>query len=234
MLKNNKVINKKFLCIIPARGGSKGIPNKNIIDLNGFPLISYSIRSAKKSNIFDRIIVSTDSKEIALVAKQYGAEVPFLRPKEISGDKSLVEDAIFYTLERIEKYDYVCLLQPTSPLLTEEDLKNSLNMLFDKKADMVISVSKPLCNIDLIGKLGKDGSMKDFHRNNVYGTLRQDFEDKYVLNGAIYFGKWDVFYKKEDYYSQNAYGYIIPQEKSVDIDSYLDLKFTEFLLKNKE
>jgi len=222
-----------FLCIIPARGGSKGIPNKNIIDLNGFPLIFYSIKSAKKSNIFDSIIVSTDSKKIATIAKRYGAEVPFLRPKEISGDKSLVEDAIFYTLERIEEYDYVCLLQPTSPLLTEEDLKNSLNILFDKKADMVISVSKPLCNIDLIGKLGKDGSMKDFHRNNVYGTLRQDFEDKYVLNGAIYFGKWDIFYRKKNYYAQNSYGYIMHEERSIDIDNFLDLELAEFLLKKK-
>jgi len=105
-------------------------------------------------------------------------------------------------------------------------------MLLNKKADMIVSVSKLPCNINLVGKLSKNGSMKNFCKNKICGTLRQDFEDTYILNGAIYFGKWDIFYKKEDYYTQNTYGYIMPKERSVDIDSYLDLKFAEFLLKN--
>lgn len=227
-------MNDKFLCLIPARGGSKGIPNKNIIDLNGSPLISYSINAAKKSNIFDEIIVSTDSPKIAEISKEYGAKVPFLRPDKLSEDNSLVEDAIVYTLKRIEKYDYICLVQPTTPLLIQEDLNNSLNMLLEKKADMIISVSKSPCNVNWIGRLPKSKSMKDFYRDNVCGTLRQFFKNTYILNGAIYFGKWDIFYNKKDYYVQNSYGYIMPEDRSVDIDGFLDLKFVEFLLKNKK
>ncbi len=221
---------KTFLCIIPARGGSKGIINKNIIDINGSPLISYSIKLAIHSKIFDRVVVSTDSQEIAIIAKFYGAEVPFLRPCHLATDNSKVEDAIAYTLQRIEKYDYVCLLQPTSPLVDLIDIKNAKQLLFDREADMIVSVSISPINIAWTRYISEDLSMKNF-TENICSTNRQCFKNMYYLNGAIYLGKWSIFYNKKNYYKQNTYAYIMSYEKSIDIDSLLDIKLVEFFLK---
>lgn len=224
---------KIFLCIIPARGGSKGIPHKNIIDLRGRPLISYSIIAARESGIFNRIIVSTDSLEIAKVAKEYGAEVPFMRPDYLATDNARVEEAVAHALECIEehdkKYDYVCLLQPTSPLLDPVDIINVKKMLCDKKADMIVSVGRSPINVSWAREIPEDLSMKGFECD-VCGTNRQCFKNTYFLNGAIYFGKWDIFYSKKNYYKQNTYAYKMPYGKSIDIDSELDIKLANFFL----
>ncbi len=224
---------KKFLCIIPARGGSKGIPNKNIIDLHGYPLIYYAITAAKESGIFDRIIVSTDSKGIAIVSKYYGVDVPFLRPSYLATDDSLVDDTIVHALKHIErhneKYDYVCLLQATSPLIASIDIVNAKQLLFDKKAEMIVSVGESPINIAYTRKIPEDLSMKEFSVG-VCGTNRQQFEKMYFLNGAIYFGKWDIFYDKKNYYEQDTYAYKMPYEKSIDIDNEFDLELVKFIL----
>lgn len=229
--------NKTFLCIIPARGGSKGIPNKNLIDINGKPLISYTIEAAKKSNIFDKIIVTTDSFQIAGVALYYGASVPFMRPPELATDESLVQDAVVHTLKYLEKlgesYDYVCLFQPTAPLVLPEDFHNMISLLSSKKADMIISVCPCPCNINWVDTLPPDHSMKDFGPGPVCGTRRQQFQDNYLLNGAIYLGKWDIFYHKKEYYKQNSYAYIMPTERSIDIDTFSDIKIVRLLLKEQ-
>ena len=225
-----------FLCIIPARGGSKGIPNKNIVDVNGHPLISYSIRTAIDSCVFDRIIVSTDSSEIAKVAKKYGAEIPYCRPEQLSTDDSKVEDTIYHALDWVGKhdkeYDYVCFLQPTSPLLEPEDVINVKEMLFEKSADMIVSVGESPINISWAREIPEDLSMKDFDED-VCGTNKQGFENTYFLNGAIYLGKWDIFYDKKNYYKQNTYAYKMPYEKSIDIDYPVDLKIVEYFIKNR-
>ena len=228
---------KTFLCIIPARSGSKGILNKNIIDLNGYPLIYYIIKSVKESNIFDRIIVSTDSNKIKKICNKYNVDVPFLRPKELASDESLIGDVIFHALKYIEKndkkYDYVCLAQPTSPLVMTRDFKGAKKSLINKKADMVVSVNETPVNIEWTGEISNNLSMKNFFQNKIYRTRRQDFEKKYTLNGAFYMGKWEIFYHNKNYYNQNTYAYIIPQDRSLDIDSYFDLKIAKFLLKEK-
>ena len=224
-----------FLCIIPARGGSKRLPNKNIVDLNGFPLISYSVKAAKKSNIFDRIIVSTDSKKIKDISEKYGAEVPFLRPKYLSTDKSLVEDALAHLLRNVEKkdkkYDYVCLVQCSTPMIIDSDFSNMVSILYSKKANMVVSVAKTPCNINWVGTLSKKLSMENFF--SFCKTNSQQFEQTYILNGAIYLGKWDIFYNKMNYYSKKTFAYIMPQQRSYDIDDIDDLKLVEFRLKNR-
>ena len=163
------MIDKKSqsICVIPARGGSKGVLNKNIVDVLGSPLISFSIKSAIESDLFDRVIVSTDSKEIAEVSISYGADVPFIRPPELSTDDSLVEDTFVHCLKFIEKnfkeYPYVCLRQATTPLVSKEDLIKSVVLFNEKNADMVVSVSKTPCNINWVGNIGKDLSMKNFN-----------------------------------------------------------------------
>jgi len=224
---------KTFLCIIPARGGSKGIPNKNIIDVNGNPLISYSILAALNSNIFSRVIVSTDSRDISIVAKNFGAEVPFLRPSSLATDEARVDDVIVHTLKYVEKYDkrydYICLLQPTSPLLESIDIINVKRMLLDKDAEMIVSVGKSPINVFWAREISDDLSMRNFDID-VYGTNKICFKKTYFLNGAIYLGKWDIFYNKKNYYKQNTYAYKMPYEKSIDIDSEIDLKLCKFLL----
>ena len=229
-MKKNK---KKYLCIIPARGGSKRVPNKNIIDFGGFPLIYYSINAAKKSGVFDDIIVSTDSKKIQKIAQKYGAEVPFLRPKKLSKNESLVEDAVFYLLKYLEKegrvYDYICLSQCSTPLVISEDFQNACSILNKKKANMVISVTKTPFNINWTSTLGKDLSMENF--SNCYATFSQQFEQTYILNGAIYFGENEIFYNKENYYSKKSFAYIMPNERSIDIDTHEDIKKAEYFLK---
>jgi len=229
--------NKTFLCIIPARGGSKGIINKNIIDLNGSPLISYCIKSSINSGIFDRIIVSTDSEEIANVSKGYGAEVPFIRPSELATDKSLIQDTLFHALKYIEqddrKYNYVCLIQPTTPLMIPEDICNSVKMLEEKNADMIISVGKSPINIGWARTLPEDFSMINF-KVDICGTNKQCYEDVYYLNGSIYLGKWDIFYEKKDYYSQKTYAYIMPYERSIDVDKIIDIKLVNFFLRERD
>ena len=230
-------MNKSFLCIIPARGGSKGILNKNIVDLNGHPLIHYIINAAKLSNIFDRIIVSTDSKTIAEISVKEGAEILFLRPSFLSTDDSMVEDTIVHALKFIEnedkKYDYVCLLQPTSPLLEDYDIKKVKDILLKKKAEIIVSVGENPINIEWTISLSDDLSLNKLS-GKACSTNRQNFEKTYFLNGAIYMGEWDIFYNKKDYYSQKSYAYIMPYEKSIDIDSEFDLKLVNFLMKDKK
>jgi len=225
---------KTFLCVIAARGGSKGIPDKNIIELNNNPLIYYVIKAAKESDIFDRIIVSTDSEKIAIVSKECGAEVPFLRPDYLASDDSIVEDTIVHALKHIEqhdkKYDYICFLQPTSPLIRFTDIKKAIDLLFDKKSDMIVSVGESPINIKWARYLSNNGSMKNFS-SEVCGTNRQCFENAYYLNGAIYLGKWDIFYNKKNYYKQNTYAYVMPYSRSIDIDNYFDLKLVEFIMR---
>lgn len=229
-----KKINKKTsICIVPARGNSKRLPNKNITDLNGFPLISYSLKAIKESNIFDRVVVSTDSEKIKKVAERYGVDVPYLRPKYLSTDKSLVEDSIFHMLKWIEKkdkkYDYVCVVQCSTPMIVADDFYNVVVLLNKRKAKMIVSVSKTPCNINWVRKLEKDLSMKNFF--NVCKTNCQQFEETYILNGAIYMGEWDIFYNKKNYYTKNTFAYIMPRERSYDIDDIDDLKLVEFFLK---
>ena len=229
--------NKTFLCIIPARGGSKSIPNKNLVDINGRPLIYYSIKAVKDSNIFDKLMVNTDSKKIATIAKKYGAEVPFFRPKYLSTDKSLVQDVFVHALKFIEKkdkkYDYVCLVQPTTPLIIPNDFCNMVSILEKKNAKMVVSVTKTPCNINWVGRLSKKGSMENFSKRKIYDTLKEHFEETYLLNGAIYMGEWDIFYNRMNFYSNKTYAYIMPNERSVDIDSYFDLETVRYLMRKR-
>jgi len=228
--------NSTYLCVIPARGGSKGIPNKNIKDLCDHPLIHYSIKAAIDSSIFDRIVVSTDSFDIAKIAVACGAEVPFLRPDCLATDKAMVEDVIVHLLKHVEKYDkrydYICLLQPTSPLIEKADIIKANQLLLDKKAVMIVSVGESPINVSWSQEIPEDLSMRNFSFN-MCSTNRQCFKGTYFLNGAIYMGKWDIFYNKKNYYEQETYAYKMPYDRSIDIDNEFDFKLAKFLLKER-
>lgn len=227
---------EKVLAIIPARSGSKGIKNKNIKELNKKPLIAYTIEVARKSEIFEDIVVSTDSEKYAEISKEYGAIVPFLREEKLSSDTASSLDVILDVLEKMEKlgkrYETLVLLQPTSPLRTVENLKEAYNLYLKNKANAVVSVCEmehsPLWSNILPIDNKMDGFLKKIGNKN-----RQQLEKYYRINGAIYIANIEYFKRYKDFYYKNSYAYIMSRENSIDIDEEIDFKIAEFLMKEK-
>ena len=222
----------KNIAIIPARCGSKGIPNKNIKLINQKPLIAYSIEAAKQSNLFEEIMLSTDSVEYAEIAKQYGANVPFLRSRETSGDTAGSWDVVAEVLdmyrERGSIFDTVCLLQPTSPLRGQRDIVKAYDLYASKNADSVTSVCEmdhsPLWAMTLPETL----SLKDYRAGQKNNNRRQDLEQYYRINGAIYIR--DIKYELNNIQLVNncEYAYIMDRRNSIDIDTLEDFELAEF------
>ena len=225
----------KNLAIIPARSGSKGLKNKNIMELNGIPLLAYSIKAALESGKFFHVMVSTDSKEYAEIAKKYGAEVPFLRDEISSSDSASSWDVVKEVLNKYKDlgitFDTVTLLQPTSPLRTEVDICNAYNLFSEKKATSVISVCQtehsPLwCNV-LSDSLCMDGFL-----NNKNNSQRQKLDTYYRINGSIYIVDVKHFLSGKNIYDSGSYAYIMPVDRSVDIDTKVDFIIAEALIKH--
>ncbi|MCX5715312.1 MAG: acylneuraminate cytidylyltransferase family protein [Candidatus Omnitrophica bacterium] len=225
--------NKKILCLIPARDGSKGIPKKNIKPLMGKPLIAWTIGQAKKSKYIDRIIVSTDSEEIAGISRRYGAQTPFLRPEGLSRDSSTGMDVILHAIGWMEKndktYDLLIYLQPTSPLRTSKDIDNAIELLFLKKAQSIISVCEAEHHPYLMNILPKDKCMKGFIKKGHVNKNRQELAPFYRLNGAIFLSRWDYIKQRKSFFGKKAFAYVMPAESSIDIDKRIDFKFAEFM-----
>ena len=223
------------IAIIPARSGSKGLKDKNIRMLNGKPLMAYTIEAALKSKCFDVVMVSTDSKKYARIAKEYGAEVPFLRNEETSQDKTSPWDVMKEVLEKYkelgEEFDTFALLQPTSPLRTAKDIKNAYAELAEKKANAVVSMCELECSMHLVNTLPKSLSMKGFISQEQYNKRRQDIRPYYRFNGAIYISKVKSFMKHMNIYDDKCYAYIMDRNSSYDIDDLNDLKIVEALMK---
>jgi CMP-N,N'-diacetyllegionaminic acid synthase len=224
----------KILYIIPARGGSKGLPNKNIKLLAGIPMIAYSIRAALSSRYKGVVMVSTDDDKIAIIAKEQGAEVPFIRPAELAKDTSSTVDVIVHALEYYKSkdisFDIIVLLQPTSPLRGTIDIENSIELLKKNNADAVVSVCENEHHPLWSNELPSDGSMKNFLREEIKGKNRQQLPKSYRLNGAVYVSKVDVFFNKRSFLHEGTFAYIMPQQRSVDIDTEIDFKLAELLL----
>lgn len=224
-----------LLGLICARGGSKGLPGKNIKPLNGLPLIAYSIKAALESGVVDKLIVSTDSKEIADVAMQYGAEVPFMRPDELATDTALSADVVYHAMTYIEQnetqYDRLLLLQPTSPLRKPEDIRNAVKLFNEKQCKSVIGVSKACQHPSSFFQL-KNREIIEYDKvKKMANVNRQELEDFYKINGAIYLVDWSYFKQSKSFYSENTIAYIMASEKSIDIDDINDFEYAEFLLK---
>ena len=224
-----------MLAVIPARGGSKGVPKKNIKELAGKPLIAYTIKAAIDSGIFEKVIVSTDSQEIADVATSYGAEVPFLRPKEISGDMTSSDDVILHALSYYQQqgieFAEVCKLQATSPLRNSEHLKMAYSLFHEKNADYLVSVCECEHSPLWSGIIGEDMRLDNFIPDEVKRSCRQDMPTYYRLNGAIYMGKVNQFSINKNFLGKNCIAYIMEQKDSIDIDSQLDFEMAEVLIK---
>lgn len=225
----------KNLAIIPARSGSKGLKNKNILPMNGKPLLAYSIEAAFSSGCFDVVHVSTDSEKYANIARRYHADIPFLRSAETAADNVSSWDAVLEVLENYESlgkfFDTVALLQPTSPLRTPDDIRCAYRLMVERQAETVISV----CEVDhsplWCNTLPEDGCMNGFVLPENDG-LRQTLKPYYRINGALYLMQVPVLQAQRGVvYNSNCYAYTMPRERSVDIDEKLDFLIAETLLR---
>ncbi len=223
----------KNLAIITARSGSKGLKDKNIKMLNGKELMAYSIIAAQESEMFEEIYVSTDSVLYADIARKWGANVPFLRSDSISGDKASSWDAVREAVKEYGKlgkfFDTVTLLQPTSPLRTSDDIRNGYIFFDEKKANYVVGVCEmehsPLWSNTLPNTCSMSGFMTPES-----DKPRQELPVYYRLNGALYIVRTQCLTEPMDWYGDKSFAYIMPRERSIDIDSELDFKMAEFML----
>lgn len=226
----------KILTVIPARGGSKGLPGKNIKHLINKPLIAWSIEQGMGSKYVNEVIVSTDSEEIADIARQYGARVPFLRPSHLAQDTSSTKDVLIHLIEELEKkgefYDYLLLLEPTSPLRETSDIDASIEILVNTQgARSIVGVSRvegqhPVFCITLT----ENGFLES---KNQFATFRrQDIDELYFYEGSIYLSEIQAYKESGSFYHEQTLGYRVPKWKSFEIDDEVDFIIVEALLKN--
>ena len=219
------------LAVIPARGGSKGLPGKNIKVLGCKPLIAWTIDAALNTNVIDKIVVSTDCQDIAKVAKNFGAEVPFIRPDELSSDTATTSDVISHVLNSMkEKYDIIILLQPTSPFRTTKDIEKAFELYNSTSTSSVVSVYQAdkspywYFSRDNIGMINPVLNMEgQFSR-------RQELPDTYLLNGAIYIVDVKKFLSYEKFIFDDSLSYVMSKESSIDIDEAIDFQLAQLIL----
>ena len=236
--KNGVMINgKMILGIIPARGGSKGILGKNAKEIAGKPLIAWTVEAAKQSKYIDRLIISTDSEEIAGIGRDVGVEIPFLRPSEIAQDKSTGADVILHTLNWFEgndlKFDYFIYLQPTSPMRKSIHIDKAIEMIvLNGNADSLVSISESSKHPHWMKTINKNGYIENFLPSGTVYNNRQDLSAVYALNGAIYICRWDVFVEDHSFYLRNCLPFVMDQVSSIDIDINSDWEYAEYILSN--
>lgn len=228
----------EILGFIPARSGSKGIPKKNIYLLNGKPLIAYTIEEALKSKV-NRLIVSTDSSEIAEVSKRYGAEVPFLRPTGLAQDLSVIEDSMidaFERLKRSEEYqpDMIVLLHPTTPLRTAKHIDESITLLLEKQADAVVSVSEPMEHPGDMVYWDSQGKMHFLLGTDFGKGQRQQYPKYFFLNGVVYVFTRENLLQNKSRFGKKTIPYVMRKIDSIDIDSMDDLLIAEAILMRRK
>lgn len=220
------------IAIIPARSGSKGLKEKNIIDLCDKPLMAYSIEAAIKSHVFDRVIISTDSQLYGEIAEQYGAEVLY-RGEELSNDKATSYMVIEDVLKRIETVDYFVLLQPTSPLRDETHVKEACQMFEEhiEEYDFLVSVKEAEHASVLVRPIENDGSLKHF--NTDFSNYRRQTYKEYSPNGAIFIGKPEAYLKRKHFFGSRSIAYVMNAFDSIDIDTHLDYEIACLCMKKK-
>ena len=221
---------KTFLAIIPARGGSKRLPRKNVLGLAGKPLIAWSIEAGLNSKYIDKVVVSSDDAEILAVSKRYNADT-IIRPNELASDAATTFDAIKHTIENVEKYDYIALLQATSPLRNAKHIDEAIELLEFKNADAVVSI----CEMDhsplWSNTIDESLSMQGFLRDEVLNKRSQDLEKYFRLNGAIYICKTEKLLEEKSFFlKENIYAFKMDRESSIDIDEEIDFKMVEIVI----
>lgn len=226
--------NKSVLGIIPARGGSKGVPKKNIRHLLGKPLISWTIEEANKSKYIDRLIVSTDDQEIAEVSKTWGAEIPFIRPSELAQDDTPGIDPVLHAIKMLPDYEYIVLLQPTSPLRLVQDVDTCLERVVEQEADSCVSVTLSDKSPYWMYQLTNESELKPVVVPDKPVLRRQDAPDVFVLNGAVYVANTSWLQETRSFLHKETIGYVMPKERSIDVDTELDFCILETIIRKKK
>lgn len=234
-----KISDNNILGVIPARGGSKGIPGKNIYPLNGKPLINYSIETALQAKMLTKCIVSTDSEEIAKVARDAGAEVPFTRPASLASDSSLSVDVMKHALITMDKldgklYTHLVMLQPTTPFRTAKDIDKSVELLLADDCDSVMTLVDVKHNHPARMYTINDGMLSNVMAEGVPMRPRQELPKVYIRSGDIYACKRELLFEKNVMIGSKCVPLVISSERAVNIDTMEDLLLTEYYLKNLE
>ncbi len=225
----------RVLGVIPARGGSKGVPRKNIAPLLGKPLIAYTIQAALESTLLTDVVVSTDDEEIAQVSQDFGAQVPFMRPAELATDRAQAVPTIQHAVREMERirgcrYDAVVMLQPTTPLRTSEDIDQCLRKLFATDADSVISVVEVGGYHPVRMKRIVDDRLVDYAEEEVENRPRQELPPVYLRAGSVYATRRDVLMEQGTFKGRVSRPFVVPAERHVNVDSPMDLKVAEWKL----
>ena len=228
--------NLRILAIVPARGGSKGIKDKNIKEIDGRPLIEYTIEAAKRCEYIDEIVVSTDSEKIAKVAKKAGAKVPFLRPDELASDTARTIDVVLFTIEQLkligQEYDIVVLLQPPSPLRDEDDICGAIEKYVSCNMKSLVSVSEVSESPILMRQIVDETHMEKLL--NINSTIRrQDMAKYYMVNGSIYINKIEEL-NSDTSLNDNVIPYVMDRSHAVDIDDYVDIEVMKYYVNNRK
>ena len=226
------------VCVIPARGGSKGLPGKNIKMFCGKPLIAHTIEQAKQSRYIDRVIVSTEDEAIAQISLEYGAEVPFIRPMELAGDSVATVDVLLHAIQLVgiqDQYlfDILVLLHTTTPMRSVEDIDNSIALLVEEKADNIFSVTEAHRNpyFNMV-EINKDGYATLAKQGNF--TTRQAAPLIYDMNSSIYVWWKELLKEKKKIFLDKTKIYVMPKERSIDIDDNMDFKIAEMMMAERK
>jgi CMP-N,N'-diacetyllegionaminic acid synthase len=229
----------KYLGLIPARGGSKGIPGKNLVDVAGRPLIAYTFEAALRSKRLDRVILSTDDQAIAAAGRQYGIDVPFLRPPELAKDDSVLEDVMAHALSHLKKDggytpDAMVLLQPTSPLRRAGQIDAAIGLFEKEGVESLVSVSPPMehpCDMAYFER--KRMRMLFEKEGFLAGKQRQEYPEFLFINGAIYVFRVETLLARKSRFGDTVVPFLMPQLDSIDVDSEADLRIAELILKER-
>lgn len=223
----------KILAVIPARGGSKGVPRKNVRDLGGKPLLAWTIEAAQKSKYIDKMILSSDDEEIISVAQAYGCDVPFVRPAELAQDATPGIDVVLHAIQQCPEYSHILLLQPTSPFRTHEHIDTLIEYFFKNCFQCSVSVTNPEKHPYWMFKMTPEKILEPFSEEKIPSN-RQSLPSVYVLNGAMYLAEISFLLETKSFLSKKTTAFLMKQEHSLDIDTELDLKIANYLIKNKK
>lgn len=224
---------RKVLAVIPARGGSKGVPFKNIKEVGGKPLIAWVIEAAKKSFYIDRLILSSDDDQIIEKTLEWGCEVPFRRPAELAGDSSSTIDAILHAVESIPGYDIVVVLQPTSPLVEAFDIDACIKKMVVSSAKSCVSMTEPGKSPYWMFTLDAGGFIAPLMDEGFLNKRRQDLPAVFIPNGAVYVAFIEWLGLSRSFYGKETVCHVMPEKRSIDIDTEMDFIILDALLKNR-
>ena len=225
---------KRILGLITARGGSKGVVRKNIRDVAGKPLIAWTIEMARKSLYIDRLIISSEDEEIIRIAQEWGCEAPFVRPQQLALDNTPGIEPVLHAIEQIPGYDYVVLLQPTSPLRITEDIDACIERCLSQSANACVSVTEPDKSPYWMYTLDPEYRMRPLLAENHQISRRQDLPQTVALNGAVYVANCNWLLKEKSFVTQETIAYQMPKDRSMDVDTEIDLLIAEIMLKQAD